>query len=103
MSTGMLHPGQALAESGFAGVLSCFGHPVGVATRAAIATSVARSRTRRRLYAYNTRLERPAQRLQAVVLELWAFIQKEHPIVRQRHFACSATRPPPIRPTSKIV
>ena len=44
-------------------------------------------RTLWRLYAYETLLQRLTQHVQDVAAELWQFIQKENPMVRQRHFA----------------
>jgi hypothetical protein len=57
MSTGMLPPGQALAESRLVGVLSYDGQPYGGCTRAAIAAKAARLRMRGKLHAYDTLLK----------------------------------------------
>src|SRR5262245_52000177 len=55
--------------------------------RPAHSTRVLRSRTCGRLYAYDALLERLAQDLQDVATELRQLIEKEHPVIRERHVA----------------
>jgi hypothetical protein len=55
---------------------------VGMTTRAAVAASPSRSRTRGKLYVCDTRLERLAQDLQDMAAELGPFIHEEHAMVR---------------------
>jgi hypothetical protein len=56
-------------------------------TQPASMASTARSRTPGRLYRYDTILERVPQNLQDMAAALGEFIQEEHPVVGQRHFA----------------
>jgi hypothetical protein len=59
--------------------------------------------TCRRLYAYDTLLERLAQDLQDVASELRQFIRKEHLMVRQRHVAGQRHLAAADRPTSEMM
>jgi hypothetical protein len=83
MSTGMLPPGQALAESCFVGVLSYDGQPCGGCYPCGIAAKTARSRMRGKLHAYDTLLAGLARDLHDMEAELRQFIQKENPVVGQ--------------------
>jgi hypothetical protein len=63
------------------------GQTVGVLPPMARAACAARSRTPARLYLYDPILERLAQDFQDVACALGPCIQKEHAVIRQRHFA----------------
>jgi hypothetical protein len=56
-----------------------------------------------RLCSSETLLEGLAQDLQHMAAELRQFIEEEHAVVRQRHFARHRPCPPPISPTSERV
>jgi hypothetical protein len=83
----MLPLGQAVAERRFVGYYGVSCALGGVTNRAAIAARVARSRTPERLCVYDTLLQRLAQDLEDLAAELGEFIQAEHAMVGQRHFA----------------
>jgi hypothetical protein len=61
--------------------------PLAVSSRLAKSAKSLRLRTLWRLYSCDTLLEWLSQDLQDVAAELRQFIQKEHAVVRQRHFA----------------
>jgi hypothetical protein len=61
--------------------------PLTLSSRAAQVARRLRSSTPAKLYVYETILERLAQDLQDMAAELGQFIQEEHTIVGQRHFA----------------
>ncbi len=58
-----------------------------VSSRLAKPTISLRLRTLWRLYSYETLLDRLAEDLQDVAVELWPFIQQEEAVVGQRHLA----------------
>jgi hypothetical protein len=56
-----------------------------VSSRVAKAIKILRFSMPARLYLYDTLLERLPQDLEDMAVELWRFIQADHPMVRQRH------------------
>jgi hypothetical protein len=96
LSTEMLPSGPALAEHIFGGYYRVSSKPVGVMSRAASAASTARSMTRGRLYADDTRVERLVQDLSHATLALRQFIRKlvgREDLFQGAHAPC-VSRPP---------
>jgi hypothetical protein len=76
-----------MAERRFVGYDGVSCAPGGVTNRAALAASIARSRTRGRVYACDSILERLAQDLQDMAAALRPCIQAEDAVVRPRHLS----------------
>ena len=72
--------------------------PLAVISRMANSAKSLKSMAPVRVYLYDTLLEGLAQDLQDVAAELRQFIQKEHPMVGQRHFARHRRVPPADQP-----
>jgi hypothetical protein len=70
---------------------------------AANAASDARSTTCGRLYVYDTLLQRLAQHLEHVAVELGQFIQEEHAVMGQRHLPRRRDLAAPDQPRVEMV